>query len=160
MTKYFLGNNGQEYLTPEDAEKYGEGLKAYRETTTEVKAVTYTEITGQKAPESPVDHVIAPQVPVSNPTPFNPQTAFQASTEPQKVEITPTEPIVPVTPAEVAEIKEEVKKEEIVMQEIPKSVEVVDLNSKTDDELRAMCRARKFMGSARMKRENMIKKLS
>ena len=150
--KYYLGNNGLEYQTPEDAEKYGEGLKGYRETTTEVKAVTYTEMTGQPIPESPVDHVIMA-------SPVIPEQKLPPIPEPVVKDLSPTEPPVPVTPAEVIEIKEAVK-EEIVMQEIPKGVEIVDWNSKTDADLKAMCKEKRVRGYAFMKRENMIKKLS
>ena len=155
--KYYLGNNGLEYQTPEDAEKYGEGLKGYRETTTEIKAVTYTEMTGQPVPESPVDHVIA--TPAYVPPAKEPEV-IQTPTGPVEVkDLSPTEPPVPVTPAEVIEIKEAVK-EEIVMQEIPKGVEIVDWNSKTDADLKAMCKEKRVRGYAFMKRENMIKRLS
>ena len=56
--KYYLGKNGQEFKTPEDAEKYGEGLEGYREVTIKEEKITYEKLTGKEAPVSPVDHVL------------------------------------------------------------------------------------------------------
>ena len=151
--RYFKGKNGLEYQNELDAQKYGDGCVGYREVVETVVPVTYTELTGQPAPESPVDHVIETISTPTGPVPV--------------VDLSPVQPVVQVvvekeilsTPVEVAEIKEAVK-EEIVMQEIPKGVEIVDWNSKTDADLKAMCKEKRVRGYAFMKRENMIKKLS
>ena len=143
MTKYYLGQNKMEYLTPADAEMHGGGLVGVRETVTEVKAVTYTDLTGNKPPESPVDHVIVHVDPV-------PPKVMEEIRKEEAV----TQPTMPVeTYVPPVEIK-------IVATEPVKPVETNDLNSKTDDELRAMCKARKFVGTFKMKRETMLRKLS
>ena len=153
MTKYYLAQNKQEYLDPKDAEMYGGGLVGFRETTTEVKEVTYTELTGQPVPESPVDHVIQKVEIIQMPTGPVPVTDLSPKEEERKftneemIEHPPTPYVNP-------------PKEEIVVQEIPKSVEIVDWNSKTDQDLRAMCKEKRVRGYAFMRRENMIKKLS
>jgi hypothetical protein len=58
MQKYYLGKNGNEYATPEDAEKYGEGLVGFREVTIKEEKITYQKLTGKEPPVSPVDNII------------------------------------------------------------------------------------------------------
>lgn len=167
--RYYLAENGQEYTNPEDCVKYGNGLKGYRETTNEVVKATYTELTGKEPPESPVDHVIVQQA-------EPPKEVIETSTGPVPVtDLSPTEPPVqtasePIqvvvekeilsTPLTVPEIKEELKKEEIVATNLTDNVTIVDWDSKTDEELRALCKAKKIKGAHLMGREKMIKKLS
>jgi hypothetical protein len=132
--KYYIAVNKQEYLDPADAEKYGGGLVGYRETTTEVVPTTYTSLTGQKPPESPVDHVIT-QPPVN-------QVVVQPVVEPIKV-------------------VEPVKAPEIVKTEELKPVQNgIDLNAMTDEQLRGLCKEKKMRAVHLMRRETMIKKLS
>ena len=122
-----------EYSTPEDAQKYGGGLKGYRETIVETKTVTYKEMTGLEPPESPVDHVIT--------TP--PVIATQPIPQPEKVETEKTGEV-----------------QEIGATEIQKPVEVIpNWDSLTDEQLKEMARGRSLRGFGIMKRETLITKL-
>lgn len=147
--RYFLGANGQEYATPEDAQKYGEGLVGYRDLIKTETKITYQELTGMPPPESPVDHVIE-----KKPLPEN--IIIQPAPEPPKEEI-PVATGTTTTTSTDAEVK-------IVATEPEKPVETPketqpDWDTLTEPQLKEMAKARHFRGVHFMKRDKLVDRL-
>ena len=159
--KYFLAKNGLEYPDIRDAEILGGGVVGYREPKEVNVKITYEEYTGEKAPQSPVDHVITPAVPPAMPVAEKPiaklfnqnpvQSPVQTPVQTQETKVQTESPLV----AEIVKTELEI----VVQTPIEYEYASTWLTQLTDEQLKELSKQNRIVGLHLMKRDTMIKKL-